>query len=113
MWYGVTSKFKWVDSHGKGYIIEQGDGGEQGDALMPALFCLALRPALQHIHARLPPGAEIIAYLDDIYVVCNPDEVEYVLALAESTLQTTCSIDVNMGKLAIWGALRHNHAQTR
>eukprot|EP00959_Pyramimonas_sp_CCMP1952_P469766 9495525-Pyramimonas_sp.AAC.1 len=60
MWYGVTSEFWWVDSRGKDYIIEQGDGGEQGDALMPALFCLALRPALQHIHARLPPGAEII-----------------------------------------------------
>ena len=52
-------------------MIEQGDGGEQGDALMPALFCLALRPALLEIQAWLSPGDLVLAYLDDIYIICS------------------------------------------
>eukprot|EP00959_Pyramimonas_sp_CCMP1952_P109477 2289766-Pyramimonas_sp.AAC.1 len=54
-WHAVQSKFKWRDCDGKVYTIRQGDGGEQGDALMPALFRLALRPALQRIQESLPP----------------------------------------------------------
>eukprot|EP00959_Pyramimonas_sp_CCMP1952_P331538 6942601-Pyramimonas_sp.AAC.1 len=58
-WYAEQTQFKWVDEEGRTHTILQGDGGEQGDALMPALFCLALHPALCDIHGRLPPGAEI------------------------------------------------------
>ena len=47
---------------------------------MLALFCLAINIALRRINDRLPPGAQITAYLDDIYVICDPDEVAYVLA---------------------------------
>ena len=54
---------------GQTHVIHQGDGGEQGDALMPALFCLALKPALEAIKAYLPDGAWVVVYLDDIYVV--------------------------------------------
>ena len=45
------------DAAGHIHEINQGDGGEQGDALMPALFCLALKPALDAIQAALPDGA--------------------------------------------------------
>eukprot|EP00959_Pyramimonas_sp_CCMP1952_P398918 8359332-Pyramimonas_sp.AAC.1 len=57
----------------------QGDGGEQGDALMPRLFCLALHPALQAIRARLRPGSEIVAYLNDVYIVCDPRDAPLIL----------------------------------
>eukprot|EP00959_Pyramimonas_sp_CCMP1952_P111273 2327799-Pyramimonas_sp.AAC.1 len=67
-WYGDVSQFRWRDAQNNVYAIPQGDGGEQGDALMPALFCMALQPALLHIRERLPPGAELVAYLDDIYL---------------------------------------------
>eukprot|EP00959_Pyramimonas_sp_CCMP1952_P244496 5110616-Pyramimonas_sp.AAC.1 len=57
-WYGDVSQFKWRDGGGNVHDVYQGDGGERGDALMPALFCNAMHPALIHIRERLPPGAE-------------------------------------------------------
>jgi len=40
-WYSTPSVLAWTDAAGQTHIIQQGDGGEQGDALMPPLFCLA------------------------------------------------------------------------
>eukprot|EP00959_Pyramimonas_sp_CCMP1952_P253359 5293487-Pyramimonas_sp.AAC.1 len=68
---------------------------------MPALFCLAINIALRRINERLPPGAEVLAYLDDIYVICDPGEVAHVMATVRNDLSTSCHIDVNVGKLAI------------
>eukprot|EP00959_Pyramimonas_sp_CCMP1952_P086873 1817321-Pyramimonas_sp.AAC.1 len=39
------------------HTIFQGDGGEQGDALMLGLFCLAINIALRRISDKLQPGA--------------------------------------------------------
>ena len=103
LWYAVPSQYKWKDDAGNIHTIQQGDGGEQGDALMPALFCLALHIALNHIHTRLPRGAYVLAYLDDIYVVCEPDDVANIYDLVQTTLRDTCHIDVNIGNPAIWG----------
>ena len=69
---------------------------------MPALFCLALKPALDAIRAHLPPGAFIVAFLDDIYVVCDAVDVHEIFCYARDTLQEVCHIDVNLGKLAAW-----------
>ena len=44
MWYGGVSVYYWRDDIGKVHKIEQSDGGEQGDALMPGLFCLNPHP---------------------------------------------------------------------
>ena len=48
-WSGRTSRFSWQDKEGVSHNIYQGEGGEQGDALMPALFCVALRNAFDTI----------------------------------------------------------------
>ena len=50
------------------------DGEEQRDAMMLALFCLAIQAALQEILARLPAGATISTYLDDIHLVSEPED---------------------------------------
>ena len=52
-WYSNASVLVWCDAESQTNVILQGDGGEQGDALMPALFCLALKPALQAIQAHV------------------------------------------------------------
>ena len=70
--------------------------------MMPALFCLALRPALHRIQDSLPPGSHVIAYLDDIYIVCNAAEATEIYDLVRDTLREVCHIDVNIGKLAAW-----------
>ena len=69
---------------------------------MPALFCLALDPALRQVRARSPAGAEFLAYLDDIYIICNRDDVATIFDDVQLTLQNVCHIDVNLGKLAAW-----------
>ena len=97
-WYGIKSHFKWTDDEGVVEDIFQADGGEQGDALMPSLFRLALHPALQRIRARLPPGAEVIAYLDDIYIFSQPQDAVHIYDHVQTSLAEVCHIDVNLGR---------------
>ena len=101
-WYATPSRYLWRDSSGAAEEILQGDGGEHGDAMMPALFCLALRRALQEIKEGLPEGSTILAYLDDIYVVCDRADTAAIFARMQEILARTCHIDVNLDKLAAW-----------
>ena len=41
MFYGAPSQYLWEDSAGRVHTIKQGEGGEQGDAMMPLLFSQA------------------------------------------------------------------------
>ena len=82
--------------------ILQGDGGEQGDALMPGLFCLALWRALSEIQSNLPATAHVLAYLDDIYIICDRADVVNSFNVARNILHVFCNININMGKLAAW-----------
>ena len=63
LWLARQSVYVWRDENGETHDIEHGEGGEQGDALMPALFCLAMQPALDAIQARLEPSDRVVAYL--------------------------------------------------
>ena len=40
--YGSPSTYLWEDEMGMSHEIAQGEGGEQGDLLMPMLFALGL-----------------------------------------------------------------------
>ena len=60
---------------GNVHEVAQGEGGEQGDPLMPALFSLGLHPALAAVQERLSAGERLLAFLDDIYIVCRPTRV--------------------------------------
>ena len=50
--YGSPSTYLWEDEMGVTQHIAQGEGGEQGDPLMPMLFALGQHPALLAIQAR-------------------------------------------------------------
>ena len=83
MFYGQTSEYYWTDEDSEVWPIEQGDGGEQGDPLMPALFALGLHSALVSSDDKLqelmfesgpiPEDGEgyftplLFAFLDDLY----------------------------------------------
>ena len=105
-WYGGVSKFLWHDDQGVAHEVTQGDGGEQGDALMPAFFCLAMRRALQEIQGILPSDAYVFAYLDDVYVICSRADVHGCYEAVRDILRLRCHNDVNVGKLAVWGVGR-------
>ena len=61
--------------------------GEQGDALMPALFSLGQHSALEAIQARLRLDERLMAFLDDIYAKSNPNRSVTVFTAVQEELQ--------------------------
>ena len=62
----------WEEDDGTVHTIE---GGEQGDALMPLLFCLGQHAALEAIQREMKPNEKLFAFLDDLCLVSKPDRV--------------------------------------
>ena len=71
----MEARYLWEDDSGEVHDIDQGEGGEQGDPLMPMLFSLGQHNALRAVQAKLQEGELIFAYLDDVYIVCSPERV--------------------------------------
>ena len=76
--YAQPTSYEWKDQHGSRHQIWQHEGGEQGDPLMPLLFCLAVHNALTAIQDQLRPGECVFAFLDDIYVVSLPERTRAI-----------------------------------
>ena len=102
MFYGTPSTYLWEDELGVTQHIAQGEGGEQGDPLMPMLFALVQHVALEAAQGRLQQNERIFAYLDDVYVVSTPDRVFEVHQVLEDTLASHCNIHVHQGKTQVW-----------
>ena len=100
--YSEPSQYLWEDDTGDTHLIQQGEGGEQGDPLMPLLFSLGQRSALHSLQSFLLPGEQLFAYLDDIYVVCSPERVGAIFTRLESDLESHGRIQVHQGKTKVW-----------
>ena len=55
------------------HTIHQGEGGEQGDALMPLLFYVGQHAALEAIQRGMSPDEKLLAFLDDLYIASKPE----------------------------------------
>ena len=86
MSYGGVSTYTWDDDDGLAHRIEQAEGGEQGDPLMPLLFALGIHEAIESVAGRRQEGEEIAAFLDDIYVLCLPDRVSAIYSILADSL---------------------------
>ena len=53
--YSELSQYFWTDDCGDTHVIHQGEGGEQGDALMPMLYALGQHGALLSLQDFLLP----------------------------------------------------------
>ena len=53
MFYGRPFTHFWEDEEGTVHTINQGEGGEQGEALMPLLFSLGQHSGLEATHRQL------------------------------------------------------------
>ena len=100
--YGNPSRYLWEDDEGVVHEIDQGEGGEQGDPLMPLLFSLGQHAALRAVQRQLLPGELVFAYLDDIYVITTPDRVLAVYNLLQAELWRHARIRVHDGKTQVW-----------
>ena len=104
MFYGQRSIFLWEDEVGDVHDIPQGEGGEQGDPLMPLLFSLAQHAALVATQEQLRPGEFLFAFLDDIYIVCLPDRVGDIHAVLQEELYRHARISIHLGKTKVWNS---------
>ena len=98
----APSTHLWEDDSGEVHTVPQGEGGEQGDPLMPLLFCLEQRPALTAVRAELEEGEKLFAYLDDLYIVCAPGRVGEVHDLLKRHLRGHSKISIHAGKTKVW-----------
>ena len=102
--YGAPSVYTWVDGNATNHEIAQGEGGEQGDPLMPALYAIAQQPALREVQAALREGEAIFAYLDDTYIVAAPERVKELYERYRAALWSHARVELNFGKTRIWNA---------
>ena len=73
LFYASISNYVWTDVKGVPRIVRQGEGGEQGDLLIPASFCLGIHDALHNINSSLHANEYVVAYLDDVYIIAGRD----------------------------------------
>ena len=106
MFYGAPSQYLWEDDSGTAHTIDQGEGGEQGNALMPLLYSLGQHGALQKLHSEeLREEETLLAFLDDTHVVVPcPDRTTTVYAALQEAMFSTTGIRINPGKTKVWNA---------
>ena len=91
----------WEDDEGVVHEVLQGDGGEQGDALLPDLFSPGQHCSLEAIQARFRPSERLFAFLDDICAVCSSGRTADVFTTIQEQLATV-GIRVHDGKTQLW-----------
>ena len=104
MFCGTPSHYLWGDSLGR-VTITQGEGWEQGDAMMPLLFSLGQHAALERVQRSLCEGEVLFAFLDDVYTVSMPHCVCDIHRLLEESLWAESGIQVYEGKTQFWNAI--------
>ena len=74
----------------------QGEGGEQGDAMMSLLFSFDQHRALE-VARRLTPGEHFLAFLDDNFFVSPPHRAGPIYDLFEVSLWRNAGIRIHVG----------------
>ena len=83
LFYSTPSTHVWEDEMGDPQMIPPGEGGEQGDPLMPFLFSLGQHSVLDAVISRLQEGERVFAFLDDLHVLCDPGRAAEVYSILE------------------------------
>ena len=104
LFYGRPSQYLWEDSEGVVHRIAQGEGKEQGDALMPLLLSLGQHAAREAVKARMVEGEVLLAFLDDVNVVTTPERVGDVYMALQDELYRHAWIKIHGGKTQVWNA---------
>ena len=102
LFYGRPSGNLWEDDHGVVHAIEQGEGGEQGDPLMPLLFAVGQHARLVATQERMLGSETLFAFLDDIYTLTSPSRVAPVHAIVAEELGRHAHIGINEGRTHVW-----------
>ena len=105
IFYGQESTFfvSDVDSDDI-FEVTQGEGGEQGDALMPAMFSLGLNLALRDARASLEDGETAFAFLDDVYLLVRRANARARFDRFSQAIFDFTRVRTNLGKIRCWCA---------
>ena len=102
LFYGEASEYLWTDDGGTTHHIPQGEGGEQGDPLMSALYALGQHDGLEAGARQLHPDDFVVAYLDDLYVRTTRERAEAAYDAVTTAVQSHAGVKTNTGKLRAW-----------
>ena len=69
---------------------------------MPLLFSLGQHRALVASQARLREGELLLAFLDDVYIICAPDRAGDVHKILQEEVWRHAKIQVHHGKTKMW-----------
>ena len=78
------------------------EGGEQGDLLMPLLFSIGIQSALREVAESLRGGEQLCAYLDDLYLLCQPERITLLHKVLADSLLRNAGIRLLQGKTRTW-----------
>ena len=105
LFYGRPSQYLWEDSTGTTHLVHQGEGGEQGDPLMPLLYSVGQHRALEAISRELLGSEKLLAYLGRH--LCHY-QTTIVWATCTQQFARTCghmrAVSINNGKTKVWNA---------
>ena len=107
LFYGNPSSYLWDEDDGTTHEIRQGEGGEQGDPLMPMLYALGQHRALLAVQSQLLPNERLMAFLDDVYVVSEPERIGELHNTLRRDLWIHSRIQIHAGKTKIWNRGGH------
>ena len=101
--HGRSSEYLWEMDNGEVHRIPQGEGGEQGDPMMPLLYSLGQHGALEAVNDRLTRGERLLAFLDDTFIVAPiAAEAGPAYGHVREALMNHCGIHIHVGKTKTW-----------
>ncbi|OLP77529.1 hypothetical protein AK812_SmicGene42397, partial [Symbiodinium microadriaticum] len=82
----------------------ESEGGEHGDPLMPAIFSVALAPALHDLQREPSPTEQVLAYFDDVYILASPDRVALLYRRLADLIWQRARLRLNASTTRVWNA---------
>ena len=69
---------------------------------MPFLFSIGIQGALEEVSTLLRAGEQLCAFLDDVYIVCQPDRVRFLFDRLGEALLRVADIRLHEWKARVW-----------
>ena len=92
------SQYSWYDDEAERRTVTQVEGGEQPDPLMPLLFSIGNQGVLEEVATHLEDGEQSCAFLDDVYLLCEPARVEPLDKVLEKPIMRIVGVRLHQGE---------------
>ena len=71
---------------------------------MPAIFSVALAPALHDLQREPSPTEQVLAYFDDVYILASPDRVALLYRRLADLIWQRARLRLNASTTRVWNA---------